>query len=159
MQFLAYVDRYGSIWSKFQLKASILDPDRDISGLWPRGQIARRKRVSLEYLGPQDQARTCQHHAHMFQFCCNHRGPQPPVLSIALEYTGMVLVYSCLALEAQIFQAYLYSLENDRFPNTSPILFGVHFSKMYFPRRVLNRTPKIAKTPTCSDLIDCLMVF
>jgi len=30
-----------------------------------------------------------------------------PVVSITLEYMGMVLAYSCLALEAQIFQAYL----------------------------------------------------
>ena len=25
-----YLNRYGSIWSKFQLKPSILDPNRDI---------------------------------------------------------------------------------------------------------------------------------
>ena len=38
--------------------------------------------------------------------------PRPPVVSIKLKYMGMVLAYSCLALEAQIFQAYPYSLGN-----------------------------------------------
>ena len=27
MRFLAYLDRYGSMWTKFQLKPSILDPN------------------------------------------------------------------------------------------------------------------------------------
>ena len=39
-------------------------------------------------------------------------GPRPPVLSIASEYMGMVLAYSCVALEAQIFHAYPHSLRH-----------------------------------------------
>ena len=35
-----------------------------------------------------------------------------PLVSVALEYMGMVLAYSCLAVETQIFQAYPYSLGN-----------------------------------------------
>jgi len=53
----------------------------------------------------------------------------PHVLSIALEDIGMVLDCPCFALEAQLVQ------RNHRFGE-------VRFSKMYFPRRALQRTPK-----------------
>ncbi len=39
------------------------------------------------------------------------RRPLPPVLSIALEYMGMVLACPCLALEAKIFEKLLFGLE------------------------------------------------
>jgi len=34
-------------------------------------------------------------------------GRAPPVLSIALEYMGMVLDFPCLALEANLIQKYV----------------------------------------------------
>ena len=40
------------------------------------------------------------------------QGAAAPVVSMKLNNIGMVLAYSCLALEAQIFQACPYSLKN-----------------------------------------------
>ena len=37
--------------------------------------------------------------------------------------------------------------------NIKVIWRGVHFSKMYFPRRALERIPEIIKIPKCSDFV------
>ena len=79
------------LWGPNNSKSSL-----NLAGLWLRGPVPQRIRVSLEYFGLQGRTRICQ----------------PPVLSIALEYMGMVLAYYCLALEARIFQAFPYSLGN-----------------------------------------------
>ena len=53
---------------------------------------------------------------------------ESPVLSTALEYMGTVLACPCLALEAQIFQVYLYYLGK-----WDPVAATMKPAKLEFP--------------------------
>jgi len=50
MPFLGYLNRYASIWTKFQLKPSVLNPNRDIYATTGFGRRKKREMAGVEDL-------------------------------------------------------------------------------------------------------------